>query len=660
MKQLRLFLSVLFVVILGGVLFSSSQVLAACVPAESCGPSCGSLGNCPGCTNWCIDNHSLGGDGCCQYTNSTCSSDAGYACNFCSCTANPTPTNTPVPNNVYGYHDAYGNSPSDPGTGINNQTNQTQANCVADGWAVDPNNVGQDVNVRVLSDGVVRAGPLLASNARGDLTGICTSGTCGYRISLGSLITAGVNHTIQVQAQDLNTGAWVNLRVYNTAVGPRTLNCAVVPTLTPTPTRTPTPTPSATPSPTPCALPAAPVSLTVSAQSCPSNTRTLDWSDVAGATSYAFRLDENYDSWVGISCATPQNPGDSCLDGLPVSPSSRSVTSIQGRTYKVWVHAVNSCGYSPQAQITFTHAACPTNTPTPTPSRTPTPSATPSPTPAYWFQVNGGEVGAGVTGAGAITNSNIPGGQYMCTPLKSTVAKTAGAVWSKGVAGSNATPNNLYTSTMLWGSNFASEISFSKLKSQIEVYTGVPFSTSLVVPTNIDALSDITSACTTTGDDGFCYAYASGDTTISAPLVITGTKIVLVVDGVVAGSDNLIINGAINEAGGGAANTAFVAVVKGQIRLSPSLGSPTYPAPDPTLRGWFFSGGDFIGSNGPSTNYVLIRGGIVSAGNINFSNRRPPSANPAYYIDFHPSAFFTSNMPGGLMQRKRFFEELNP
>lgn len=66
-----------------------SSVLADCVPPSTCGPACGLQANCnggAGCTNWCIDYHSgPGGDGCCTYTNSSCSDDPNFACNFCNC-----------------------------------------------------------------------------------------------------------------------------------------------------------------------------------------------------------------------------------------------------------------------------------------------------------------------------------------------------------------------------------------------------------------------------------------------------------------------------------------------------------------------------------------------------------------------------------------------
>lgn len=93
--------------------------------------------------------------------------------------------------------------------------------CVAEGWATDPNDRSTDLKVRVLSDGVEVA-QTIAGVFRQDLddAGICTGGTCGFRVSLWGLISSDTDHSIMVQAQDAQTGEWTNLN--NT---PKTLNC---------------------------------------------------------------------------------------------------------------------------------------------------------------------------------------------------------------------------------------------------------------------------------------------------------------------------------------------------------------------------------------------------------------------------------------------------
>src|SRR5688572_2288285 len=93
--------------------------------------------------------------------------------------------------------------------------------CVAEGWAADPNDRNTDLNVRILSDGVEVA-QTLAGTFRQDLdnAGVCTVGTCSFSVNLSSLISLDIDHSIAVQAQDAQSGEWVDLS--NT---PKTLNC---------------------------------------------------------------------------------------------------------------------------------------------------------------------------------------------------------------------------------------------------------------------------------------------------------------------------------------------------------------------------------------------------------------------------------------------------
>lgn len=117
---------------------------------------------------------------------------------------------TPTPVNLLpeGFHDG-------------NSGRVKQADCVAFGWAVDPDDRGEDVNVRVLSDGKVMA-EKVASIYRPDLNAPngCSGGTCGFLFELWGLISHNQQHTIQVQAQDLQTGVWKDL-----SSTPKTLDC---------------------------------------------------------------------------------------------------------------------------------------------------------------------------------------------------------------------------------------------------------------------------------------------------------------------------------------------------------------------------------------------------------------------------------------------------
>lgn len=93
--------------------------------------------------------------------------------------------------------------------------------CYAEGWVIDHNDPNLDLTVRVLSDGAEVA-TTISDQYRPDLeeAGVCPGGTCSFKIHLASLISLGEDHLITVQAQDAQSGDWVDL--YNT---PKTLNC---------------------------------------------------------------------------------------------------------------------------------------------------------------------------------------------------------------------------------------------------------------------------------------------------------------------------------------------------------------------------------------------------------------------------------------------------
>ena len=92
--------------------------------------------------------------------------------------------------------------------------------CYANGWAADPDDLGADVQVRVVVDGVELV-QLPASEFRQDLldAGI-GDGTAAFWVDLTGSVAPGVPHEVRVQAQDVQTGAWVD--VDST---PRTITC---------------------------------------------------------------------------------------------------------------------------------------------------------------------------------------------------------------------------------------------------------------------------------------------------------------------------------------------------------------------------------------------------------------------------------------------------
>jgi hypothetical protein len=98
---------------------------------------------------------------------------------------------------------------------------QSQFSCMAEGWAADPDDRIQDLNIRIFADSMLIA-QTVAGTFRQDLedADVCQDGTCSFSIDLWGLVSPEVNHLITVQAQDAQTGEWVDL--FNT---PKTLNC---------------------------------------------------------------------------------------------------------------------------------------------------------------------------------------------------------------------------------------------------------------------------------------------------------------------------------------------------------------------------------------------------------------------------------------------------
>jgi Ig-like domain from next to BRCA1 gene len=91
---------------------------------------------------------------------------------------------------------------------------------------------------------------------------------------------------------------------------------------------------------------AAPTNLSPSSGTLPfSNSVTLTWSPVAGATSYQVRTNDNTDTTVRyLQNTCPNSPHYVCVDG--VAATSFTVPVAGGHAYEWWVHACNSltCG----------------------------------------------------------------------------------------------------------------------------------------------------------------------------------------------------------------------------------------------------------------------------------------------------------------------------
>ncbi len=114
---------------------------------------------------------------------------------------------------------AYEYTPSDSYTGSfdGNSGSVFASNCNANGWVRHDQNLADQLNVKVFSDGVAVASGV-ANNYRSDLPPYCTNGTCSFYFNLWGLVTHNASHTIKVQAQKTDT-TWIDLG------SPKTLTC---------------------------------------------------------------------------------------------------------------------------------------------------------------------------------------------------------------------------------------------------------------------------------------------------------------------------------------------------------------------------------------------------------------------------------------------------
>jgi len=97
--------------------------------------------------------------------------------------------------------------------------------CVAAGWAVDPDSPTLRVTVRISVDGTALT-TVLADEFRQDLldAGVSPDGFSSFHVFMGSLgITFDAQHAILVEAQDNETAEWINL-----GSTPQTITCTNV------------------------------------------------------------------------------------------------------------------------------------------------------------------------------------------------------------------------------------------------------------------------------------------------------------------------------------------------------------------------------------------------------------------------------------------------
>ena len=97
--------------------------------------------------------------------------------------------------------------------------------CVAAGWAVDPDSPSTRVTVRISVDGTLLT-TVLADQFRQDLldAGVSPDGFSSFYVFMGPLgITFDAQHSILVQAQDNETAEWINL-----GSTPQTITCTNV------------------------------------------------------------------------------------------------------------------------------------------------------------------------------------------------------------------------------------------------------------------------------------------------------------------------------------------------------------------------------------------------------------------------------------------------
>jgi hypothetical protein len=92
--------------------------------------------------------------------------------------------------------------------------------CGAFGWVADPDDPNRDVTVQIWVDGELVEEMIADQYREGIDPDLCPGGTCGYSIDLWGEVTPGIEHTITVQAYDVESADWWGLEGT-----PKTLTC---------------------------------------------------------------------------------------------------------------------------------------------------------------------------------------------------------------------------------------------------------------------------------------------------------------------------------------------------------------------------------------------------------------------------------------------------
>lgn len=149
----------------------------------------------------------------------------------------------------------------------------------------------------------------------------------------------------------------------------------------------------------------------------------------------------------------------------------------------------------------------------------------------------------------------------------------------------------------------------------------------------------------TLSPDGFNYCVSNGPLTLNSAQNIN-TKTILIVDG------DLTINERVNIAN--PSNDFFMAIVNGDIIVSPTLSGP----PTPQLQGLFLSQGSF--NTGAGVNPLLIEGSVAGLGGVNLG--RDLGANnantPGEEFLYDPRLFL--NYPESLLKDSIIWREIAP
>lgn len=561
---------------------------------------------------WCGN---CGGPFTCALRTITECNDLGYSTAGCTGECNPPDPDPPTPTpdtNVVGYHDGYGNP---------NPTPQLQNPnfCNAFGWATDPDNVSQDVNVRVLVGGTPRTTPALATTFRSDLqtNGICTGGTCAYEHFLNGIVPYNQPVSVEVQAQDINTGGWQTL-----TSSPRTLTCS---------------------------LPAPTVSYTCSTSGV--NTLvTLNWAPgVTGAGSYVVRLNRNPNT---APDSTNWDPGNEATSGdiyrtvfsggLAFGP--QTITPNTPYRYSVQSYYANNAGNNIYAGAQSSDIVY----------GTPVDRILNCPPPAVsWFQTGGGNV----TTYTAFDNSDMPLDQSFARGVVTTSIGNPdlgeGELLTTQVSDARLSPALKDYDFDFFVNRIKNYLptNFNQAGGGLSLSTSIPFSDN--VPGNIPTIMSAERVA-----DTYRYYEYTGTATIG-PFNVNNSRFVVIVNG----DANIVGPIQVGTTGN------LILIASGNITVSDSVGSlgvtPLTSPVSQNLAGIYFAGGTFqSGCGGTCTDTTAsqrrslrVDGAVVAMENVDL-RRLSTLSYPGMYFNYRPD--LVVRMPQPFLQNFRQFEEVAP